>query len=133
MAGVAVAPAAPGALGVAGRKTVGAVGELGEMFLLCGRELWRMRTVPKHQEEFFRFAAYVALSTLPIVVCIAYFMGAECGLESWYSLKIIGVQDLGGVFNAFCDLRECIPIYFGFPVAAKLGCGLAAELGTMRI
>ncbi|TMD09158.1 MAG: ABC transporter permease [Chloroflexi bacterium] len=134
MADVAVtAPAGAGPLGVAGRKTVGAVRELGEIFLFFGRALWGMRTVPKHQEEFFRFAAYVALSTLPIVVCIAYFMGAECGLESWYSLKIIGVQDLGGVFNAFCDLRECIPIYFGFAVGAKVGCGLAAELGTMRI
>ncbi|HEY2705918.1 MAG TPA: ABC transporter permease [Candidatus Dormibacteraeota bacterium] len=117
----------------AGRKTAVALGELGEITLFFARALWGIRHVHRHFEEFIRFAAYVALSTLPVVVVINYFMGSECGLESWYSLKIIGVQDLGGVFDAFCDLRECTPIYFGFAIGAKVGCGLAAELGTMRI
>jgi phospholipid/cholesterol/gamma-HCH transport system permease protein len=118
---------------IAGRKTGSAVREVGEITVFFIRALWGIRHVPQHFEEFLRFAAYVALSTLPVVVFINYFMGSECGLESWYSLKIIGVQDLGGVFVAFCDLRECTPIYFGFAVGAKVGCGLAAELGTMRI
>ena len=116
-----------------GRKAGVSVRELGDITLFFVRALWGMRHVPRHFEEFIRFAAYVALSTLPVVVFINYFMGSECGLESWYSLKIVGVQDLGGVFVAFCDLRECTPIYFGFAVGAKVGCGLAAELGTMRI
>jgi phospholipid/cholesterol/gamma-HCH transport system permease protein len=116
-----------------GHKTAVALGELGEITVFFVRALWGIRHVHRHFEEFIRFAAYVALSTLPVVVVINYFMGSECGLESWYSLKIIGVQDLGGVFDAFCDLRECTPIYFGFAIGAKVGCGLAAELGTMRI
>ena len=30
-------------------------------------------------------------------------------------------------------MREITPLFFGFAIGAKIGCGLVAELGTMRI
>src|SRR4029077_19826220 len=44
-----------------------------------------------------------------------------------------GALPLTGVFNAICDTREITPLFFGFAVGAKVGCGLVAELGTMRV
>ena len=39
-----------------------------------------------------------------------------------------------GVFAAWCDLREVIPYAFGYMMsAAKVGTGIVAELGAMRI
>ena len=38
-----------------------------------------------------------------------------------------------GVFTAWCDLREIIPYAFGYMMAAKVGTGIVAELGAMRI
>jgi phospholipid/cholesterol/gamma-HCH transport system permease protein len=38
-----------------------------------------------------------------------------------------------GVFSAWCDLRELVPLAFGYMMAAKVGTGLVAELGSMRI
>src|SRR5947207_1703874 len=38
-----------------------------------------------------------------------------------------------GVFSAWCDLRELVPYAFGYMMAAKVGTGIVAELGSMRI
>ena len=37
------------------------------------------------------------------------------------------------MFAAWCDLRELIPYAFGYMMAAKVGTGIVAELGSMRI
>jgi phospholipid/cholesterol/gamma-HCH transport system permease protein len=37
------------------------------------------------------------------------------------------------VFSAWCDLRELVPYAFGYMMAAKVGTGIVAELGSMRI
>ncbi len=38
-----------------------------------------------------------------------------------------------GLFAAVCDLREVIPYAFGYMMSAKVGTGLVAEIGAMRI
>ena len=37
------------------------------------------------------------------------------------------------MFAAWCDLREVIPYAFGYMMAAKVGTGIVAEIGAMRI
>ena len=37
------------------------------------------------------------------------------------------------MFSAWCDLRELVPYAFGYMMAAKVGTGIVAELGSMRI
>src|SRR5262249_57322413 len=44
-----------------------------------------------------------------------------------------GAPAYAGVFAAWCDLRELIPYAFGYMMAAKVGTGIVAELGSMRI
>jgi phospholipid/cholesterol/gamma-HCH transport system permease protein len=40
---------------------------------------------------------------------------------------------LAGLFAAYCDLREGLPYAFGYILAAKVGTGIVAEIGAMRI
>ena len=40
---------------------------------------------------------------------------------------------MAGAFTALCDLREVTPYAFGYMMAAKVGTGFVAELGSMRI
>ena len=37
------------------------------------------------------------------------------------------------MFAAWCDLREAVPLTFGYMMSAKVGTGIVAELGAMRI
>ncbi len=37
------------------------------------------------------------------------------------------------MFTALCNLREAVPYAFGYMMSAKVGTGIVAELGAMRI
>ncbi|MDN5746891.1 MAG: ABC transporter permease, partial [Nocardioidaceae bacterium] len=53
--------------------------------------------------------------------------------EAIYSLKQVGAPVYSGIFNAWCAVRELVPYMWGYILAAKVGCGLVAEIGSMRI
>jgi phospholipid/cholesterol/gamma-HCH transport system permease protein len=83
--------------------------------------------------EVWWYGAFLALGSTPVVLLLTAFTGLQCSVEAYYSLSQIGTQGLVGVFNALCDMREITPLFFGFALGAKIGCGLVAELGTMRV
>ena len=60
-------------------------------------------------------------------------MGTMCGTEAIYTLKQVGAPIYSGIFNAWCAVRELAPYMWGYILAAKVGCGLVAEIGSMRI
>ena len=64
---------------------------------------------------------------------LVFILGLQCGIEGAYLLRAQGAPAYAGVFSAWCDLREVIPYAFGYMMAAKVGTGIVAELGAMRI
>jgi phospholipid/cholesterol/gamma-HCH transport system permease protein len=60
-------------------------------------------------------------------------LGLQCGVEGAYGAKTVGARSSAGAFTALCNLREVIPYAFGYMMAAKVGTGIVAELGSMRI
>src|SRR4030081_503381 len=108
---------------------------LGEVIAFAARALAGMpRAAMRFAGEVWWYAAFLAIGSTPVALVITYFSGSECSVEAYYSLhQLGGAESLAGVFNALCDLREITPLFFGFAVGAKVGCGLVAELGTMRI
>jgi phospholipid/cholesterol/gamma-HCH transport system permease protein len=107
---------------------------LGEILRFAARGLAGIPGSPRYSGEICWYATFVAVSSTPVALVITYFSGSECSVEAYYSLhQLGGAESLVGVFNALCDLREITPLFFGFAVGAKVGCGLVAELGTMRV
>ena len=62
-----------------------------------------------------------------------FISGLQCGIEGAYLTRSQGVPAYSGIFAAWCDLREITPLAFGYMMAAKVGTGIVAELGSMRI
>ncbi len=62
-----------------------------------------------------------------------FIIGLQCGIEGAYFNRSVGAPAYAGVFSAWCDLRELVPYAFGYMMAAKVGTGIVAELGSMRI
>src|SRR5262249_16843446 len=50
-----------------------------------------------------------------------------------YFTEAQGAPAYSGLFAAWCDLRDAVPLTFGYMMSAKVGTGIVAELGAMRI
>jgi phospholipid/cholesterol/gamma-HCH transport system permease protein len=106
---------------------------LGNIVNFAGGAIAHIPQSTRYMREVWWYAAFIAIGSTPIALVLTYFTGSECSVEAYYSLSQIGAQSLAGVFNAICDTREITPLFFGFAIGAKVGCGLVAELGTMRV
>jgi phospholipid/cholesterol/gamma-HCH transport system permease protein len=110
------------------------VDTLGEIVSFAAGALAQTPRALKYIGEVWWYAAFLAVGSTPVALVMTYFSGSECSVEAFYSLhQLGGAESLAGVFNALCDTREITPLFFGFAIGAKVGCGLVAELGTMRI
>src|SRR6266516_4327181 len=83
--------------------------------------------------EALRQAGILILGSAVVIWGTVFILGLQCGLEGAYFSRSVGAPSNAGVFAAWCDLREVIPYAFGYMMAAKVGTGIVAEIGAMRI
>lgn len=83
--------------------------------------------------EALRQAGILILGSALVIWGLGFILGLTCGIEGAYLNRTIGAPAYAGVFAAWCDLREVIPYAWGYMLAAKVGTGLVAEIGAMRI
>src|ERR1700733_1637475 len=83
--------------------------------------------------EALRQAGILIISSTIVIWGLVFIIGLECGIEGAYFTYGEGTPAYSGVFAAWCDLRELVPLVFGYMMAAKVGTGIVAELGSMRI
>src|ERR671915_374411 len=83
--------------------------------------------------EALRQAGILILGSTIVVWGLVFILGLQCGIEGAYLLRAQGAPAYAGVFSAWCDLREIMPYAFGYMLAAKVGTGIVAEIGAMRI
>lgn len=106
------------------------IGEVAHFSLDILRDLPRTR---RYSSEIFRQAGILIISSGMIIWAMQFVMGNICGVEGHYLLKQVGAPLYSGVFNSYCGLREMAPYMWGYILSAKVGCGIVAELGSMRI
>jgi phospholipid/cholesterol/gamma-HCH transport system permease protein len=83
--------------------------------------------------EALRQAGILIVSSTLVIWGLVFIIGLECGIEGAYFTYQEATPAYSGVFAAWCDLRELVPLVFGYMMAAKVGTGIVAELGSMRI
>jgi phospholipid/cholesterol/gamma-HCH transport system permease protein len=104
-----------------------------EMAAFWLRALAEMRGVWRYFAEILRQTGILLVGTTVILAALEFTVGGTCGLLGTYFLRSVGAQDYVGLFTSLCSIRESVPIMFGYVFAAKVGCGLVAEIGSMRI
>ncbi|MBA2349003.1 MAG: ABC transporter permease [Solirubrobacterales bacterium] len=107
----------------------------GEIAKFCGRILVQVYTlrVFKFFGEGLRQCGILILSSTLVIWGLVFIIGLQCGIEGAYFTRSVGAPAYAGNFAAWCDLRELVPYAFGYMMAAKVGTGIVAELGSMRI
>jgi phospholipid/cholesterol/gamma-HCH transport system permease protein len=83
--------------------------------------------------ESLRQAGILILGSALVIWAFVFILGLQCGLQGAYFFRAQGVPAYAGLFAAWCDLREALPYAFGYILSAKVGTGIVAELGAMRI
>jgi len=107
----------------------------GEIVRFCGTvvgEVFGLR-VFRFFGEALRQAGLLILTSTLVIWGLIFIIGLQCGIEGAYFNRAVGSPAYAGVFAAWCDLRELVPYAFGYMMAAKVGTGIVAELGSMRI
>lgn len=110
-----------------------ALSNLGEIVKFSGTVLRHLPDTRKYATEVLHQAGVLILSSGLIIWGMQFVIGTMCATEASYTLKQVGAPIYSGVFTAYCGFREMSPYMWGYIFAAKVGCGLVAEIGSMRI
>ncbi len=111
------------------------LGSLGDIARFSGRVMGIVYSgrVMRFFGEALRQAGILILGSALIIWAFVFILGLQCGVIGAYFNRSIGAPSLAGLFSAYCDLREGLPYAFGYILSAKVGTGIVAELGAMRI
>jgi len=111
------------------------IATFGDIVRFCARvagEVYGLK-VFRFFGEALRQAGILILSSTLVIWGLIFIIGLQCGIEGAYFNRAVGSPAYAGVFAAWCDLRELVPYAFGYMMAAKVGTGIVAEIGSMRI
>lgn len=94
------------------------------------KELFR----PKQEwEEFLRQCYWVGYKSLPLVGITAFIMGLVLTIQSRPTLVEFGAQSLLPAMVSVSLIREISPVITALICAGKIGSGMGAELGSMKV
>lgn len=68
-----------------------------------------------------------------VIFSMSFFTGTEVGLEGFQGLQQIGAQAFTGIISSVANTREITPLIAGIALAAQVGAGFTAQLGSMRV
>lgn len=94
------------------------------------RELFRP---PYEHREFLRQAYKIGLSTLPLIGITAFIMGLVLTIQSKPVLTEFGAESWLPGMVSVSIIREIGPVITALICAGKIGSGIGAELGSMRV
>src|SRR5690242_20437809 len=114
------------------REWIASTGEIAGFTGNVMRDVYGLRVFRFFGEALRQSGILIVSSTL-IIWALMFILGLQCGIEGAYFTQAQGAPAYSGVFAAWCDLRELVPYAFGYMMAAKVGTGIVAELGSMRI
>jgi phospholipid/cholesterol/gamma-HCH transport system permease protein len=114
------------------RDWISNFGEIAKFCARMARDVFGLRVFGFFGEAL-RQAGILILSSTIVIWGLVFIIGLQCGIEGAYFNRAVGAPAYAGVFAAWCDLRELVPYAFGYMMSAKVGTGIVAELGSMRI
>ncbi|PHN05705.1 MlaE family ABC transporter permease [Flavilitoribacter nigricans] len=115
------------------RSTRNVFREIGEVSLFAGRffrEVWRP---PYEFREFVRQSYLIGYQSLPLVGVTGFIMGLVLTLQTRPTMVNFGAEGLMPSMVGIAIIREIGPVITALICAGKIGSGMGAELGSMKV
>jgi phospholipid/cholesterol/gamma-HCH transport system permease protein len=109
---------------------LGGVGRASILLFATFRELFKP---PYEISEIGKQLHETGVKSLIVVLITGLVAGFVGAVQGFYQLKAISAQGMMGNFVAVLVLKELSPLLTGFVMAARVGTGFAAEIGTMKV
>lgn len=105
----------------------------GEMAVFCGRLLQAALVPPYEIRELLRQCESIGSRSLPLVALAGAATGVVLSLQTRDSLIRFGAQSMLPAVIVFSLIRESGPIITGLVMSGRVGAGIGAELGSMKV
>ncbi len=119
-----------------GAMVYACINDFGDFCRFCGRTLSQVPAAAMHKQHYRSLLVQlfeVGTRSIPVVMITGAFVGAVLAVQTVSQFKAIGMIDSMGTIVNMSVLRELGPVLAGIMLAGRVGGGLTAELGTMRV
>src|SRR5215212_9320715 len=110
------------------------------MFLYVGgiadlavQTLQQIRRGPMERPLLMAQFDQIGVRSLSIVIITSAFIGMVLALQTAYALQDFGGKMFVGMIVSLSLVRELAPVLMSLMVGGRVGAGMAAELGTMKV
>lgn len=107
--------------------------EIGGLCRFTGNFFRELFQPPYEHKEFLKQSYNIGLSTLPLIGITAFIMGLVLTLQSRPVLVEFGAESWLPGMVSVSIVREIGPVITALICAGKIGSGIGAELGSMRV
>jgi phospholipid/cholesterol/gamma-HCH transport system permease protein len=104
-----------------------------EYFSLAGKALRFAFARPFYTQDFVQQMDEIGVKSLGIVLLTGFFTGMVLALQSSVQLQTFGATMYIGRLVSASMIRELGPVMAGLMVAGRVGSGIAAQIGSMRV
>lgn len=104
-----------------------------EYFVLAAKSLRFIFARPFYAQDVVQQMEEIGVKSLGIVVLTGLFTGMVLALQMSVQLKVFGATMYVGTLVSASMIRELGPVLAGLMVAGRVGSGIAAQLGSMRV
>jgi phospholipid/cholesterol/gamma-HCH transport system permease protein len=115
------------------RASIRFLEETGDMSRFAARFFYEGLRPRYETEEFIRQCYWVGYKSLPLVATTAFIMGLVLTIQSRPTLVEFGAEAMLPSMVSVSLVREISPVITALICAGKIGSGMGAELGSMRV
>jgi phospholipid/cholesterol/gamma-HCH transport system permease protein len=116
-----------------GEAVIRLLAPVGAFAIFAGRALYRPFVPPYEAGEIIRHLFHFGLRSAPLIATSGFAIGVVLSMHTRASLERFGAEAMIPAGLAIALIRETGPLTAGLLVSGRVGAGIGAELGAMRV
>ncbi len=124
----------PGRLAAAVEPAVQTTQSIGSFVTFIGKAIREIPVAIRlYPSEIMWQAGHLVRDNALVVLFMLFMLGSVLGMTVDYLFSSIGIDSFIAAVASIGGMRGIAQVVFGWIIAAKVGCGIVAELGALRI